>query len=115
MDVEWIRKICMSLPGVTEEIKWDNDLCFLVGSKMFCVTGLDKPSSLSFKVRDEEFVDLVSGTDFTPAPYLARAKWVSLAPDARVKRTELEDYIRQSYELIMKKLSARAKKELGIL
>ena len=35
MDVEWLRKICLSLPGTTEQVQWGNDLLFKVHGKMF--------------------------------------------------------------------------------
>ena len=37
MNIETLRKICSSLPAVTEDIKWGNDLVFTVGDKMFSV------------------------------------------------------------------------------
>ena len=43
MTVESIRRWCLALPGVTEDIKWDDDLVFSVGGKMFCVAMLDPP------------------------------------------------------------------------
>lgn len=76
MDIDSLRKLCLSLPGTTEDIKWGNDLCFLVAGKMFCVTGLDHPQKISFKVPDEIFEELSNTDGFIPAPYMARAKWV---------------------------------------
>ena len=35
MTIEGLRSICRSLPGITEDVKWGSDLCFLVGGKMF--------------------------------------------------------------------------------
>jgi predicted DNA-binding protein (MmcQ/YjbR family) len=76
MNIETIREICQKLPGVTEDIKWGNDLCFLVATKMFCVTSLDGPVKISFKVTDEEFETLSTRPGIIPAPYMARHKWV---------------------------------------
>ena len=36
-DVEWIRKLCLSLPDTTENIQWAEDLCFKVRSKLFTI------------------------------------------------------------------------------
>ena len=55
MDIDWLRTICLSFPVTSEEIKWGNDLCFLVVDKMFCVTSLEPPFKVAFKVTDEEF------------------------------------------------------------
>ena len=35
MDIDALRAICKKLPGVTEDIKWGNDLCFCIAGKMF--------------------------------------------------------------------------------
>ena len=41
MDLEQVRKYCLSLPHVTERVQWGNDLLFCIGEKMFAVAGLD--------------------------------------------------------------------------
>ena len=113
MDIETIRTICKELPHVTEDVKWEHDLVFSIGLKMFCVTGLDEtPVSVSFKVKDEEFEELSNSSGFKPAPYVARYKWVLLEDISMLKKSELEAYIRQSYELVKEKLSAKIRKEL---
>jgi predicted DNA-binding protein (MmcQ/YjbR family) len=61
MNIEDIQTICRALPGVTEDIKWEHDLVFSIGGKMFCVVGLDEsPTSASFKITDEEFEEMSS-------------------------------------------------------
>src|SRR5690349_2531410 len=100
MDIEAIRTFCKTLPAVTEDVKWGNDLCFSVGKKMFCVAGMYHPVSMSFKVQDELFDELSSTPHFKPAPYLARYKWVYLDDVSAIRANELKDYIRGSYELI---------------
>ena len=81
-----LRKYCLSLPAVTEDVKWDNDLCFSVGGKMFCVTSLDPPFKIAFKVKDEEFDELSNMEGFIPAPYMARAKWVLVTEPERLNK-----------------------------
>lgn len=78
MNIEFLRKFCLSLPAATEDIKWGADLCFSVGGKMFCVTSIDGPLKISFKVPDEDFEELAAQEGFIPAPYMARNKWVLL-------------------------------------
>jgi predicted DNA-binding protein (MmcQ/YjbR family) len=113
MDIETIRNICKDLPHVTEDVKWEHDLVFSIGLKMFCVTGLDEtPVSASFKVTDEEFEEMSNRPGFKPAPYLARYKWVLLEDISLLKKSELEARIRQSYELVKAKLPAKTRKDL---
>src|SRR5688572_26993119 len=113
MNVESIQKICKSLPSVTEDIKWGNDLCFSIGTKMFCVAGLQTPSSVSFKVKDEEFDEMSARDGLEPAPYVARYKWVLVTDLNKLSKKELEHYIRQSYELVKSKLPKKVLKGLG--
>ncbi|MFN8285379.1 MAG: MmcQ/YjbR family DNA-binding protein [Chitinophagales bacterium] len=113
MDIEEIRTFCLNLPDVQEDVKWGHDLCFLIGGKMFCVTGFSADSGVSLKVRDEEFEELSSSEGIIPAPYLARHKWIYIKPRSRFKRKEWEHYISQSYELIKSKLPAKVRQGIG--
>jgi len=114
MDIESLRSICLSFPGVTEEVKWGNDLCFCVGGKMFCVTNLEPPHQFSFKVTDAEFDELSESEGFKPAPYLARAKWVLATDSAKLSMKDLKTYLQQSYEMISAKIPKKQRKELGL-
>ena len=114
MNIDLFRNVCLSLPAVTEDVKWDNDLCFCLGGKMFCVTALDPPFKASFKVTDEEFEELSVSEGFMPAPYMARAKWVLVSDPSRLSKKEWEQYIKQSYELVKAKIPKKLLKELGI-
>ena len=115
MNIEDIQDICKKLPAVTEDVKWENHLCFCVGGKMFLILGLDQhPTTSSFKVPDEEFDEITGGEGFKPAQYLARYKWVWTDDINRMSKKEWERYISQSYELIKSKLSKKTIKQLGI-
>lgn len=114
MDIDALRKFCLSLPAATEDIKWGNDLVFSVGGKMFCVSSLDMPFKCSFKVMDEEFEELSNADGFMPAPYMARAKWVLVTKPAKLNKKEWDHYVRQSYELVKLKLTKKRREELGI-
>ena len=115
MDIEQLRSYCLSLPAVTEDVKWGNDLCFSVGAKMFCVAALDAPFKCSFKVRDEEFEELTAKDGFLSAPYMARAKWVLVTNASRLSKEEWKYYIKQSYELVKAKLTKKLQQELGLI
>jgi predicted DNA-binding protein (MmcQ/YjbR family) len=114
MDLERIQMLCKALPAVTEDIKWDNDLCFSVGGKMFCVSSLEFPLGISFKVKDEEFEELCTREGFIPAPYMARAKWVLVTNCSVLNQKEWNFYITQSYNLVKAKLTKKLGAELGL-
>ena len=70
MDIEWIRKHCLSLAGATEQVQWGCDLVFKVGGKMFAVTPLEPARVwLSLKCEAEEFAELIERPGVIPAPY----------------------------------------------
>ena len=116
MNIEELQNLCKSLPAVTEDIKWENDLCFCIGAKMFCVVGLNQsPTSASFKVLDEEFEELSTRKGFIPTPYVARYKWVLVEDINTLSTNEWKHYITQSYNLIKDKLPAKIKKELKLV
>lgn len=113
MIIELLREICLSFPQVTEDIKWEDHLCFNIGGKMFLITSPDQvPVSASFKASDEAFAELITREGFKPAPYLARHKWVAVDDLNRFTKSEWEHYSRQSYALILAKLPAKIRNQV---
>jgi len=110
MDPEWLRKLCLSFPGTTEQIQWGYDLLFKVGGKMYAVTPLEPaPVCLSFKASPEKFAELTERQNIIPAPYLARAQWVALQTRDAVGREELARLLRESYEMVLARLPAKVR------
>jgi predicted DNA-binding protein (MmcQ/YjbR family) len=113
MSVDDIRSICKKLPGTTEDVKWGADLCFSVGTKMYCVTGVDQvPVGVSFKVTDESFEEVSARPCFRPADYVARYKWVTVEDIKRLPKKELQQFITQSYELVKAKLPKKVREKI---
>jgi predicted DNA-binding protein (MmcQ/YjbR family) len=105
MDVDWLRELCLSFPGATEQIQWGYDLVFKVAGKMFAVTPLEPaPVCLSFKASPENFAELTERPNIIPAPYMARAQWVALQTRDALGREELARLLRESYEMVAAKL-----------
>jgi predicted DNA-binding protein (MmcQ/YjbR family) len=73
---------------------------------MFAVVGLDHVR-LTFKCVPDVFAELIEREDIRPAPYLGRYKWVMLDRLDALGRAELEDLVRQSYEMVAAKTSKR--------
>ena len=114
MSVVELQLLCKAFPGMTEDIKWENHLCFNVGGKMFLITSPDNvPHSASFKATDEDFELLTQREGFIPAPYMARYKWVHVDDINRLSHKEWEKYARLSYEQVFAKLPAKLKKEIA--
>jgi predicted DNA-binding protein (MmcQ/YjbR family) len=113
MDIDHLRKLCLSFPGATEQIQWQDDLLFKVGGKVFAVTPLE-PSRLwlCIKADPEEFAELTEQPGIIPAPYLARAKWIAVESKEALTPSELERLIRKSYELVSAKLPRKVREKL---
>ena len=115
MNEKALRKLTAAWPGVSAEIKWVDDLIFMVDGRMFCglcVKGPEK-GKLAFKVEHERFLELTDRPGIIPAPYLARAHWISLADPKSLPRAELEQLLRRAYELVIAKLSKKRQRELA--
>ena len=113
MDFEAAKEVCRSLPGCTEDTKWDNDTVFSVGAKMFAVTNKDVPAQgFSFKVDDERFLELTDRPGIIPAPYLARAKWVYIEDPKAISDAEVAELLQRSYELVFAKLTRKLQREI---
>jgi predicted DNA-binding protein (MmcQ/YjbR family) len=116
MTIAEIQSICQKLSGMTEDIKWEDHLCFNVGGKMFLVTAPDQvPVSASIKVSDDEFETLPQREGIIPAPYMARHKWVKLDDINRFSKRQWEFYIAEAYKLVGSTLSVKTQKQLGLM
>ncbi len=114
MNVDWLRELCLSFPGTTEQIQWGNDLLFKVGDKMFAVMSLEPASMwLSFKASPENFAELTERPNIIPAPYLARAQWVALENKEALAPEELTLLLRDSYHMIVAKLPKKTRVSLS--
>jgi len=83
---------------------WADDLCFKIRGKIFATVALTAvPQKVCFKCTPETFADLVEREDIHPAPYVGRYKWVILDRLDALRKEELEDLIRQSYDMVASK------------
>ena len=115
MDIEAVRKFCLSLPHVTEGIQWENDLLMRIGNKMFAVLSLEPASDhvMSFKCTPEKFAELVEQDGIMPAPYVARYYWVALERFDALPERELKELLKTAYELVRDKLPKKVRDSLG--
>ncbi len=114
MNIEELRELCLSLPHATEDVKWGKDLCFSVGGKMFCATGMDGAGGpVSFKCTPDKFAELIEREGIIPAPYVARYHWVAVDDPNLLDPDEFEDLISKSYLLVYEKLPQKERQSLG--
>jgi len=111
MNLEEIRKFCLDLPAVTEDIKWQHNLCFLIAGKIFLMADLEPSFGVAFKVRDDEFDELVSSSGIIAAPYLGSKMWIKVQDEDRFAEKEWKHYILQAWEMKKAKLPGRLLRE----
>ena len=106
MDIESVRKFCLSLPHTDEIVQWENDLLFRIGGKMFAVVALEPSHGvvMSFKCTPEKFAELIERDGIIPAPYVARYHWVGFERYDAMGDRELKELLKISYQLVLDKL-----------
>lgn len=116
MEVEIIRRLCLSFPHATEDIQWGNHLLLRIYKKIFVGVSLSPSSQgqFSFKCTPEQFSELVERDGIIPAPYMARYHWVMVERDEALSVAEFRLFLRNSYDLVSAKLPAKVRKQLGI-
>jgi predicted DNA-binding protein (MmcQ/YjbR family) len=114
MDIESVRKFCLSLPHVTEGIQWENDLLLRIGNKMFVVISLEPASDhcMSFKCTPEKFAELIEQEGIMRAPYVGRYHWVALERFDVLPAAELKGLLTTAYELVRDKLPKKVREGL---
>ncbi|MEO8672716.1 MAG: MmcQ/YjbR family DNA-binding protein [Tahibacter sp.] len=114
MEAQLLESICGAWPGVTHSIKWEVDLVYSVAGKMFavcCTIGTER-GRVSFKVDTDRFLELTDQPGFMPAPYMARAFWVTVLDPRSLPPKQLEAFLRRSYELVVEKLPKKTQAAL---
>ena len=114
MDIESVRKFCLTLPHVDEKVQWENDLLFRIGGKMFAVVALEPSHGvlMSFKCAPEKFAELVEQDGIIPAPYVARYHWVAFERFDVLPDRELKELLTNAYHLVRDKLPKKIKDSL---
>src|SRR5712691_12781612 len=101
MHIDAIREFCLSFPDTTEQLQWGEALVFKVRGKIFTMVNLEMVSNrIALKCTSERFAELIEREGIAPSPYVGRYKWVALERLDTVRGDELQDLIRQSYELV---------------
>jgi predicted DNA-binding protein (MmcQ/YjbR family) len=101
MNAERVAAFCLQLPGAREDYKWGGVRVFSVaGNKMFALLS----EGLAFKVAPELFLGMVDRPGIHPAPYLARAHWVSMVEPFPLSDAELRELLTRSHQLVVRRL-----------
>lgn len=113
MSPDAVAHYLMQLPGVREDRKWGSNRVFsIAGNKMIAVLDF-MGDGLAFKVDDDLFLGFTDRPGIHPAPYLARAHWISMAAPYPLSDLELQALLRRSHQLVVNRLPKL--KRIGLL
>jgi predicted DNA-binding protein (MmcQ/YjbR family) len=113
MNFDRLRALCLSLPVATENLQWEEELCFKVRGKIFAMVSLSSvPQRLVFKSNPEEFQELLEHEGVLPAPYVGRYKWVMLESLDALPGRDIEACIRKSYAMVAAKAKPSRSREI---
>lgn len=114
MNVEVYCNYCNRKKGVTEEFPFgDNVLVHKVMGKMFALTDLPDFESINLKVQPEKNSELQENYPAVhPGYHMDKKHWMTVDMDGSVPDKVLFQWIDQSYELVVSKLTKTQKAAL---
>jgi predicted DNA-binding protein (MmcQ/YjbR family) len=115
---EEFNGFCRSLAATTYIAQWGGSHVWKVGGKVFAIGGWEKQTeAYTFKVTPIGFEILKSRQGLRPAPYLASRglTWIQHFAEPGLSDDDLQDHLRQSYQLVAHGLSKRKLAELGVV
>lgn len=120
MNIEDFREVCLSMPCVNENSPWAdpryrNLITYTVAGKWFCLLDLDN-KSCNIKCLPDQVVGLQDRFQgVSPAWHMNKTHWISLELDSDVPDDKICELLRQSYDLVVGRLTKATKRGLGLL
>lgn len=114
MNIEKIREYCLLKKGVTENFPFDDvTLVFKVADKIFALTNLDGDLSVNLKCDPYRAIELRERhSAVLPGYHMNKKHWNTINIDGAVPDKLIFQWIDDSYDLVVSKLSKARKKEL---
>lgn len=103
MDLEALRKYCLSKPAVTEEFPFNEEvLVFKVAGKMFVLTNIVDFDGINVKVDPEKGAELREQyATIRPAFHMNKKHWITVSAGAGVTDSMICGLVDDSYELVV--------------
>lgn len=118
MTLEEYDRFCASLPATHKVVQWGDAHVWKVGEKVFAFARHDgdEPIAVTFKASPLAYDILKEQPGLRPAPYLASRglKWIQRVGDETMDDEALRDYLRESYRMVVAKLTRKVRAELGL-
>jgi predicted DNA-binding protein (MmcQ/YjbR family) len=121
MDNEQFRAICLTLPHTVEAVGWGHHLVFwagdkAIGGKMFALIHLDDAGTgvAWFHAGAEHYAELLELEGIIPAPYMARAHWVTIERWNVLRPRQWQEELEAAHARVFEKLPPKTKKLLAL-
>ena len=103
MHIEEIRDFCLNLPLVEEKFPFDQTtLVFYIAGKMFCLTDIDEFDSVNVKCDPDKAIELRATYEaLNPGYHMNKKHWNTVKTNLDVKDTQIKDWIKDSYNLVI--------------
>lgn len=115
MNVEDVRKYCLSKRAVSESTPFDDvTLVFKVAGKMFAIIPLDETElSITLKCDPEKAISLREKYPAVkPGYHTSKKHWNTIAIDGSIDKNLILEWIDHSYEMVVKGLTKKQREIL---
>ena len=115
MKLEELRDYCISKKGVEETLPFGPDtLVYKVMGKVFLLTGLEyNPIQFNIKCDPEKAIELREHYPCViPAYHMNKKHWVTVIADGSASNKLMEEWINDSYNLVVAGLTKKDKEKL---
>ncbi|NND95394.1 MAG: MmcQ/YjbR family DNA-binding protein [Flavobacteriales bacterium] len=114
MNIEEYREYCLSKPGTTEHMPFDdNVLVFKVGNKMFALTGLNDFEYINLKCEPDIALELrAQYPSVRPGYHMSKVHWNSVYLHDGLQDGFVYELIDKSYYLILSSLPKKVQYEI---
>lgn len=115
MNIETFRDFCLSLPCTEEGFPFDsNTLVFKVAGKMFALTDVDEFESVNLKCEPDKAVQLREiYPAVSPGYHMNKKHWNTVMMDGSLSDKVFLEWVRDSYDLVVRGLPKSVQKELS--
>ncbi len=117
MNIESFRNYCIHKKGVTEEFPFDEQtLVFKVMGKMFAATDIDAFESINLKCEPEKAIEIrETYSCVKPGYHMNKKHWNTIVIDGSISDKLIQEWIDDSYNLVVASLTKKMQQELNEL
>jgi predicted DNA-binding protein (MmcQ/YjbR family) len=117
MDLEQFRNFCLSLKATEETQPFGPEtVVYKVGGKVYAIAFIDDFKTFNVKCDPEQAIELRERYEqVQPGYHMSKKHWNTIMVDGRIKDTQLQTWIKDSYQLVYNALPKKVKMEIDLL